>query len=100
MPEGTRDRNRMFEGARAGRAAENSIEACLLQQLPNDCFLVDAELAREVGYRSPLETVSCVDVDFGIRLGLVLAPGEMAFVDAFVGSYRRAEGMITLSGGS
>ena len=92
----TETRNRLFNGDLAGAVA-NPIEACLLQQFPNDSFLIDSALARDVGYHSDIDTTVAVDVDFGIRLGRALVPGEMAFVDAFVGGYRRSSDAISAS---
>jgi glycosyltransferase involved in cell wall biosynthesis len=92
----TQTRNRLFDGALAGAVA-NPIEACLLQQFPNDAYLIEAALARDTGYRSTIDTKVAVDVDFGIRLGRVLAPGTMAFVDAFVAGYRRSDDAVSAS---
>lgn len=92
----TQTRNRLFDGDLAGAVA-NPIEACLLQQFPNDSYLIEAALARRIGYRSDIDTAVAVDVDFGIRLGRALAPGEMVFVDAFVAGYRRSGDAISAS---
>jgi glycosyltransferase involved in cell wall biosynthesis len=89
--------NSRFGTDLASNAADNPIEACLLQQFPNDGFLIETALAREIGYCSPLATVAAVDTDFGIRLGRVLAPGELSSVDAFVTSYRRWPNAISVS---
>jgi len=97
LTEETRAHLRLFEGERAVRAVANPIEACLLQQFPNDAYVIETQLAREVGYQSPSATVVAVDADFGIRLGRALMPGEMMFVEAFVASYRRSDDAITMS---
>jgi glycosyltransferase involved in cell wall biosynthesis len=85
-----------------GRVGESGqipdpLAACLLQQFPNDCFLVKTELARRTGYRSESDIGVYVDVDFGIRLGQALRPGEMWFANAFVGSYRFSDDAISTS---
>lgn len=89
LPGETEARNHIFDGELAGAVA-HPIEACLLQQFPSDSYLIETALARDLGYRSHINTTVAVDVDFGIRLGRALAPGEMAFVDAYVAGYRRS----------
>jgi glycosyltransferase involved in cell wall biosynthesis len=62
------------------------IEAGLLQQFPNDGFLIRTELARQV----PLQTRELIgemcDFDFGVRLGLVAK--RFYFVNQFTAEYR------------
>jgi glycosyltransferase involved in cell wall biosynthesis len=70
-------------------AQESAFMAGLRQQFPNNGYLVRAELARSVGYRSREEIGGfVVDFDFGIRLGLAAEPAKFVYVDAFTSMYR------------
>ncbi len=64
--------------------------ACALyRQLPPNGFLVDAEAARRVGYRSREEIGLAQDTDFGIQLALAYrGRGAFAFIDRTVSQYR------------
>ena len=63
----------------------------LSQQLPNNCFLVDAKLARSVGYRTEEQVGNSVDEDFGIRLGQAARDRSFLYIDEFVSCYRLTE---------
>lgn len=69
----------------------------LLQHLPNNCFLVDAELARKTSYRSEREVGQAVDADFGIRLGANAGDASFVFVPHFVSAYRQTAQSIARS---
>ena len=97
MPEVTRRRLATFRLDRPSVALDHPLEAGLLQQFPNDSYLIDSRLARETGYRSKDEIGVLGDLDFGIRVGRALAPGEMVFVDAFLASYRISSDALTTS---
>jgi glycosyltransferase involved in cell wall biosynthesis len=88
----TEDFNHRYGRVSANRGVqESSLSAGLSQQLPNDCFLVDARLARAVGYRPEEEVGNSVDVDFGIRLGQAGGEKSFFFIDEFVSCYRLTE---------
>lgn len=74
----------------AGRQA-SGLTAGLWQQMPNDCFLIESDLARTVGYRQEEEMGQCVDVDFAIRVGMAAGAGEFVFLDEFISKYRLTE---------
>lgn len=95
LPRETAEREALIARFDPRHAVEQPIEACLMQYLSNDGFLVETALAQQLGWLSPLGSVMCPDLDFGVRLGMTLAPGEMAFVDAFVSSYRRSPDAIS-----
>ncbi|WP_375397602.1 glycosyltransferase family A protein [uncultured Sphingomonas sp.] len=81
--------NRRYHRARKPTAVQRPSETVgLLQQIPNDCFLVDAALARSVGYRPESEVGLAADSDFGIRLALAAPDREFVLVDAYVSAYR------------
>lgn len=62
----------------------------LLQQVPNNCYLLDTALARSVGYRPEPEVGFAADAEFGVRLALAMAMGDRHFTyaDAYVSAYR------------
>lgn len=64
--------------------------ACALwRQLPPNGFLVDAEAARQVGYREREEIGLAQDTDFGIRLAQAYrGTGAFAFTGQVVSQYR------------
>jgi glycosyltransferase involved in cell wall biosynthesis len=97
LPRETHNINYDFGRVGESRAFANPLEACLMQRIPNDSYVIEAALAREVGYRPEEEIGVFVDTDFGIRVGLVLGPDQMWFVDAFVASYRRSSDSISVS---
>jgi glycosyltransferase involved in cell wall biosynthesis len=88
----TEEFNRRFFRVAANRGVQASpLSAGLSQQLPNNCFLVDAKLARRVGYRTEEVVGNSVDQDFGIRLGQAAAADSFVFIDEFVSCYRLTE---------
>jgi glycosyltransferase involved in cell wall biosynthesis len=100
LPDETRKRNLQAGRDRARCAAERPLEACLLQDLPNDGYLIEADLARAIGYRFNDGLEVYVDAHFGIRVGESLKPGEMVFVEQFVVSYRRSPDAVSISASS
>jgi glycosyltransferase involved in cell wall biosynthesis len=88
----TEDFNRQYGRVRANCGVqESALSAGLSQQLPNNCFLVDAKLAQAVGYRPEEEVGNSVDADFGIRLGQAAGDKSFLFIDKFVSCYRLTE---------
>jgi glycosyltransferase involved in cell wall biosynthesis len=79
---------------RYGRISSNAgcqssnLDCGLRQQIPNNGFLVDSQLARQVRYRSEADVgLTAVDVDFGIRLGAE-TNRPFHFVNEYVSKYR------------
>jgi glycosyltransferase involved in cell wall biosynthesis len=62
------------------------IEAGLLQQFPNDGFLIKTELARQVPLQAREVVGETCDFDFGVRLGLIAK--RFYFVNQFTAEYR------------
>ena len=58
----------------------------ILRMFPNDGYMVDSILAREIGYRSRQEVGDACDTDFGIRF--CAAARKIWFVDEFTSKYR------------
>jgi glycosyltransferase involved in cell wall biosynthesis len=88
----TEDFNRQYGRVRANCGVqESALSAGLSQQVPNNCFLVEAKLAQAVGYRPEEEVGNSVDADFGIRLGQAAGDKGFLFIDKFVSCYRLTE---------
>ena len=93
----TRERLHTTRLDRPSVAMTNPLEAGLLQQFPNDSYLIETALARTIGYRSEEAIGVLGDLDFGIRVGQALAPGEMVYIDEFLASYRLSPDAISIS---
>jgi glycosyltransferase involved in cell wall biosynthesis len=73
-----------------------AVESALLQQFPNDGFMIRSDVARHTLFREYSEVGDAVDFDFGIRVAL---PGaSFYFVDRYVSKYRITPGSITSAG--
>ena len=91
LPE-TEDFNRQYGRVKDNCGVQESpLSVGLSQQLPNNCFLVDAKLAQSVGYRTEEEVGNSVDEDFGIRLGQAARDKSFLYIDEFVSCYRLTE---------
>jgi glycosyltransferase involved in cell wall biosynthesis len=91
----TEDFNRRYGRVKANRGVQESpLSAGLSQQIPNNCFLVDAKVARGVGYRPEEAVGNSVDEDFGIRLGQASGDKSFYYIDEFVSCYRLTENSI------
>jgi glycosyltransferase involved in cell wall biosynthesis len=71
--------------------------AALLQQMPNNSYLVSSARAHATAFRFEDEVGDCVDADFGIRLGKTADPHAFVFVDTFVSDYRLTPNSIARS---
>lgn len=81
--------------ARTGRATgvlRPTVGVGLLQQIPNNCYLLDAALARRIGYRDEDEVGYAPDADFGIRLALTMGACDFVLLDDYVSAYRITQG--------
>ncbi|WP_055076518.1 glycosyltransferase family A protein [Pseudanabaena sp. 'Roaring Creek'] len=65
---------------------KSSIEAALLHQFPNDCFMVLASAARAIRWRSYEEVGTGGDFDFSLRLSLEYS--NFFFLDKYTAKYR------------
>ncbi len=74
---------------------DNSLRAALLQQMPNDGYMIRADLARDVGYRSEAEVGVLCDLDFTLRLGALLGGRRMFLLERHVSQYRLTSGSIS-----
>jgi glycosyltransferase involved in cell wall biosynthesis len=92
LVEKTEDFNRRYSRVKANCGVQESpLSVGLSQQLPNNCFLIEAKLAQAVGYRTEEEVGNSVDEDFGIRLGLAARDKSLLYIDEFVSCYRLTE---------
>jgi hypothetical protein len=70
-----------------------AVESALLQQFPNDGFMIRSDVARHTLFREYSEVGDATDFDFGIRVAL---PGaSFYFVDDYVSKYRITPGSLT-----
>ncbi len=67
----------------------HSYETGLLQQFPNDGFMVTASAARSIRLRSSEEVGAGGDFDFGLRISL--AYREFFFIDKYTAVYRKTK---------
>jgi glycosyltransferase involved in cell wall biosynthesis len=72
-----------------------AVESALLQQFPNDGFMIRSDVARRILFREYTEVGDAVDFDFGIRVALHGA--TFCFVDEYLSKYRITPGSITSS---
>jgi len=72
-----------------------AVESALLQQFPNDGFMIRSDVARRTLFREYTEVGDAVDFDFGIRVALHGA--TFCFVDEYLSKYRITPGSITSS---
>lgn len=68
----------------------------LLQQFPNDCYMVDALAAKNIRYRNKKEVGNACDFDFGFRLGK--ASEKFYFINRYTAKYRLSESSIGRGG--
>jgi glycosyltransferase involved in cell wall biosynthesis len=97
---------RLFESEHANEvfrrtAAEAGLQrpavtSALMQQFPNDAFMVRAETAKRVRLRSRSEVGDATDLDFGIRLALENA--RFYFLDKYTSKYRETAGSLMRAG--
>lgn len=80
--------NRYFRTREFAGIQRSNLSAALTQQIPNNGFLIENELARKTRYRSETEIGHAVDADFGIRLALAAGPHTFVYVDSFISEYR------------
>lgn len=66
------------------------LEASIVQQFPNNCYLMNAELAKKTKYKKV--GIVC-DFEFGLRIGQT--GSKFYFVNEYVARYRVWEGRIT-----
>lgn len=77
---------------------KSALVSALLQQIPNDGFMVTTAAAKSTGYRSAEEVGVYCDLDFNLRLTETHQSGTAAFIDHFVSQYRISEDSISGSG--
>lgn len=98
LPKRTQTWNRTYHRVPDEAGAQPvPLVAALLQQMPNNSYLVSSARARAMGFRSEDEVGDCVDADFGIRLGEKADPHAFVFIDTFVSEYRLTSNSIARS---
>lgn len=88
--EATRSLNRSYyRTAKYEGSSASSIRAAVLQQFPNDGYMVRAEAAKQVGYDHP-DTGDACDFAFGVELARQ-SNGAFYYTDTFTSQYRLSE---------
>jgi glycosyltransferase involved in cell wall biosynthesis len=82
-------------GAYAG-IQPSALKAALLQQFPNDGYMVATAVARRVGYRIAGVRDAC---DFAFAINLARAGGRFVFVDSYTTGYRMTVESVSRSRG-
>ena len=72
--------------------SDSSLRAAVLQQFPNDGYMVQADVAKTVGYDHPGTGDAC-DFAFGVELALA-TEGTFYYTDTFTSEYRLSEDSI------
>ena len=89
-------RTRTFAGTQV-----SALEAALIQQFPNDGYLVRADLAKAVGYlRAGEMGRGACDFFFGVFLAEAAGERQFYFVNEFTSAYRVSEESVSNSGAS
>ncbi len=74
----------------------SSLEAAMVQQFPNDCYMLDMEIVKRHGYGSKDEVGNAGDFDFGFRLGT--AGYKFHFLNKVTAKYRVTESSVARNG--
>ena len=75
-----------FRSERWAGLQQSSAVAGMIQQFPNDCYMIRSSAARTIAFRPRQEVGNGCEYDFGLRLGL--ARTGFFFLDKFTGKYR------------
>jgi len=74
---------------------KSAVEAALLHQFPNDCFMIIASAAKAIKWRSYEEVGTGGDFDFGLRLSFEYS--NFFFLDKYTAKYRLSSVSISKS---
>jgi glycosyltransferase involved in cell wall biosynthesis len=87
------------EFARTGpsRILPDAITSALLQQFPNDGYMIRRDLATTVRYRSKAEIGNHCDVEFALRVCADLPNDAVYYIDSLLAEYRRHDQSISQS---
>ena len=78
------------------KEALTSFEAGLVQQFPNNCYLIDTSVAKKIRYKTKKEIGHGGDFDFGFRLGL--SGHKLLYINQFVSKYRMTSSSVARNG--
>lgn len=95
--EETKDLNEnYFRTEKYAGAQPSNLRSAILQQFPNDAYMVRAETAKQVGYEYP-NAGNAVDFAFGIKLARS-TDGDFYLTNSFTSQYRRSEDSVARGG--
>ena len=96
-----RDLNEAYFRTESNLGLQNlPLTSALLRQIPNNGYLIDSCLAKEIGYRPRNIVGDACDTDFSIRVGAKLKPMELIFINEHTAAYRLSNTSIARGGGS
>jgi len=96
LPEETLKLNkRYFREPHFAGVQNSALASALLQQIPNDGFMVTTAAAKSTGYRSAEEVGVYCDLDFNLRLTEAQQSGGAVFIDHFISQYRISDDSIS-----
>ena len=75
-----------FRSSEMSGLQKSSVEAALLHQFPNDCFMILASAAKAIKCRSDEEVGDAADFDFGLQLAFKYS--NFFFLDKYTAKYR------------
>ncbi|WP_405410821.1 glycosyltransferase family 2 protein [Maribacter sp. Asnod1-A12] len=84
--------NYYYKNKKYNGSVLSPIEAGIIQQFPNNGYIIDAELARNIPWRTKTSYAKLgngCEYDFGLRIGLTGA--KMYFIDKYLVKYRDTE---------
>ncbi len=84
-----------FKTEETANRRQRGFWSALVQQFPNDAYLVRTEAARAVRYRDLPEIGGACDADFGYRLA---EHGDFYFADEYTAAYRLTDSSISSTG--
>ncbi|MDT0675833.1 glycosyltransferase family 2 protein [Autumnicola musiva] len=72
------------------------LEAGMVQQFPNDCYMLDRDVINQIQYRTKDEIGHAGDFDFGFRLGL--HGFNLHFINEYTAKYRITKSSVARNG--
>lgn len=85
-----------YRSAKYEGSLMTSLEAGMVQQFPNDCYMVDMEVVKKIKYGTKEQVGNAGDFDFGFRLGI--AGYKFHYLDKFTAKYRITHNSVARSG--
>lgn len=93
----SKENNRyFFRSSQYANQPLSALESSVVQQFPNDCYMVDSSLAKQVKYRNKEVIGNAGDFDFGIRLAQ--SGARFHYIDQYLSKYRLTPSSVARDG--